>query len=189
MRPYQTYTKAYLQRHRDTHGRFAAFGTHEHPYLHTTMRELAAGIAPAPSLLDYGCGKGAFLAAMRRAGIFGELVGFDPALPAVAARPESRFDIVTCLDVLDQVEPRFIDAVICDVAQFTRGTAVFDIVTKQAKGVDRKTEPAFLWHTRIARRMRIAATRLHVPSILEYETGAFAQRVIVIARPAEEAGQ
>src|SRR5579884_528384 len=191
MRAYQTYTKAYLQRHRDTHSRFAAFGTHQHPYLHATMRELAADIAAGgcgpPSLLDYGCGKGRFLEAMRRLGVFGELVGFDPAIPAVAMRPERRFDLVTCLDVLDQVEPRFVDAVVCDVAQFTRAVAVFDIVTKQAKGVNRKTESPFVWHDRIAKRMQVVATRLHLAAGYEYEMGAFAQRAIIIARPMEEA--
>src|SRR5579864_8240208 len=182
-----TFTKAYLQRHRDTHARAPSFGTHEHPYLHDTMRGLAAEIKAAegraPSLLDYGCGKGNFLEAMRRLGIFDNLQGYDPAIPAVSAQPDGRFDIVTCLDILDQIEPRFVDAVIGNVAQLTLGRAVFDIVSKQAKGVTQKTEPAFVWMQRIQRRMAVVTTKLHAGEILEVSAGAFVERTIIIARP------
>lgn len=189
MRYYQTFTKSYLQRHHDTHARSPAFGTHEHPYLHDTVRKLAEEVTVdeehLPSLLDYGCGKGRFLAALRRFGIFGELAGYDPAIPEVEAHPDRQYDLVTCLDVLDQIEPRFIDAVICDVAQFTLGRAVFDVVTQQAKGVNRKTEPVFVWRQRIENRMQVVTTKLHTAPIHEYIAGAFAQRSIIIARPVE----
>jgi hypothetical protein len=57
----RTFSDAWLHRHRETHAKHALFGTHRHPYLHDTMRQLAAAVVAesgeAPSLLDYGCGK------------------------------------------------------------------------------------------------------------------------------------
>ena len=70
IRSIRTYTDAYLQRHRETHARRPEFGTHRHPYLLDTMRELAGAFAAAagraPTLLDYGCGKGVFLEELQR---------------------------------------------------------------------------------------------------------------------------
>ncbi|MGA9866358.1 MAG: hypothetical protein WBQ75_07925, partial [Acetobacteraceae bacterium] len=61
IRPIRTYSEAWLRRHRDTHAKHAVFGTHLHPYLMDTIRQVSA-TRPGderPSLLDYGCGKGA----------------------------------------------------------------------------------------------------------------------------------
>jgi 2-polyprenyl-3-methyl-5-hydroxy-6-metoxy-1,4-benzoquinol methylase len=187
IRSIRTYSDDYLRRHRDTHARHAEFGTHRHPYLHATLRRLAeAATADAPpSLLDYGCGKGAFLETMRRLAIFGEIVGTDPAVAAYRARPSRRFEIVTCLDVLDQLEDRFVTAVIEDVAQFTAGVAVFSVITKQSPAfVHLRPRSALIWRQVIERQMRIVSTEIRTASQWEMTMeGACPERLVLVAEP------
>jgi 2-polyprenyl-3-methyl-5-hydroxy-6-metoxy-1,4-benzoquinol methylase len=188
IRPIRTIGAAYLNAHRDTHARHASFGTHRHPYLQDTVRHLALAFAGAerrkPSLLDYGCGKGAFIDEMQVLGAFAAIVGFDPAVERFATRPDRRYDIVTCLDVLDQVEDAYVDAVIEDVAQLTGATAVFSIITKQtAAKAHLKSRSALLWHQIIQGRLRVVSTMIRTAAPLEFAQGAAQERAIIVAAP------
>jgi hypothetical protein len=71
-RSIRTFSESWMQLHRDTHSQRPEFGTHHHPYLHELIAKLAAELTAdeRPSLLDYGCGKGAFLREMDRSGLF-----------------------------------------------------------------------------------------------------------------------
>ena len=94
IRSIRTYSDTWLRRHRDTHAKHAVFGTHRHPYLHDTMRQVVAAVGgdrtDLPSLLDYGCGKGVFMAEMARLRLFRFIRGYDPAIDAYKARPAQR---------------------------------------------------------------------------------------------------
>ena len=46
--------------------------------------------------------------------IVDEFKPHEAAVEAFQARPAGRHDLVTCLDVLDKVEPNFLDAVLAD---------------------------------------------------------------------------
>jgi 2-polyprenyl-3-methyl-5-hydroxy-6-metoxy-1,4-benzoquinol methylase len=188
IRPIRTLGPAYLKLHRDTHAKHASFGTHRHPCLHATVRDLALAFAAAercqPSLLDYGCGKGAFIDEMRALGAFAGIAGHDPAVDHFAARPDRRYDIVTCLDVLDQVEDAYVDAVIEDVAQLTGATAGFGIITRQtAAKAHLKPWSALLWHQLIQRRMRVIGTTIRTAAPLEFARGDAQERAIIVAAP------
>lgn len=61
------------------------------------------------SMLDVGCGKGVLLEGMKAEGFEGA-VGYDPAVPKFSQLPEGRFDLVTCTDVLEHIEPEHLDA-------------------------------------------------------------------------------
>ena len=63
IRPISTTSESWLARHRATHAHHPEFGTHGHPYLLETVRELVKSLSgrEKPSFLDYGCGKGVFL--------------------------------------------------------------------------------------------------------------------------------
>jgi len=189
IRPIRTYSNAYLERHRKTHEKHPQFGTHRHPYLVNTMREIAQGCAQAlgrpPTLLDYGCGKGVFLEELRRMNLFGELVGHDPAILRFRERPSRQFDVVICPDVLDQLEDQFVRDAIEDVAQFSARTAVFDIITKQSpKFVHLRPRSASTWQQRVERSMHVASvwTRAATPWEMAME-GACPERVIIVAEP------
>jgi 2-polyprenyl-3-methyl-5-hydroxy-6-metoxy-1,4-benzoquinol methylase len=186
IRPIRTASEAWLQRHRDTHARHPEFGTHRHPYLLDTIRALAArvGAEEKPSLLDYGCGKGVLLRAMEASGLFRFVRGYDPAVAAFAARPAQTYDVVLCLDVLDQIEAEFVQAVISDVAQLTAGAAVFDVITVQTPALAHlNPRSAATWQELIGRWMRVETTMLRAASEEELRAGACPERAILIAAP------
>lgn len=186
IRPIRTYSEAWLHRHRDTHAKHAVFGTHLHPYLRDTIRRIAAiGLNDErPSLLDYGCGKGAFLREMTRSGLFRFVRGYDPAVDAFKMRPAQLYDVVLCLDVLDQLEAEYVEAVISDVAQFTARVAVFDVITRQTPALAHlNPRSAEVWGELIGRHMRLSATTIRTSPPEELAQGACPERVIIVAEP------
>lgn len=81
----------------------------------------------ASEILDYGCGKQTLAAALpgRR------VIGYDPAIAALSALPEAA-DVVVCTDVLEHVEPEFIDDVLDDLCRVTRKAALITVATRPA---------------------------------------------------------
>ena len=78
------------------------------------------------TLLDYGCGKGNLISR------FQDAVGYDPAIPKYSAIPTGTFDLVTCTDVLEHIEPECLDAVLKHIASLGR-FAFLIASTKKAK--------------------------------------------------------
>ena len=73
------------------------------------------------SVLDYGTGKGALVERLRADLPAAMAVqGYDPAMPAFAAKPSAAADILICLDVLEHIEMASIDAVLRDIHALTR---------------------------------------------------------------------
>ena len=73
------------------------------------------------SVLDYGTGKGALVERLRAELPAAMAVqGYDPAMPAFAAKPSAPADILICLDVLEHIEMASIDAVLRDIHALTR---------------------------------------------------------------------
>lgn len=184
----RTSSDAHLQRHRDTHARHPEFGTHRHPYLHDLMREVAASATTVggepPSLLDYGCGKGAFTMEMARLNLFRYIRGYDPAIPAFKARPAQLYDVVTCLDVLDQLEDAFVEPAIIDVAQFTGGIAVFSVITRQVPQLEHlNPRSGSTWREIIGRHMCVSTMTIRPSTPKEIAEGACPERVIITADP------
>ncbi|MGH7154764.1 MAG: methyltransferase domain-containing protein [Acetobacteraceae bacterium] len=185
-RPIRTYSDAWLQRHRDTHARHVVFGTHRHPYLRETIQRLAQASMgdERPSLLDYGCGKGVFLREMQQSGQFRYAMGYDPAVDAFRQRPAQVYDIVLCLDVLDQTEDEFVEPVIEDVAQFVGRFAVFDVITVQTPELAHlDPRSAEAWGEMIGRWMSVDEVIVRAATAEELREGACPERVIVIGSP------
>jgi 2-polyprenyl-3-methyl-5-hydroxy-6-metoxy-1,4-benzoquinol methylase len=186
IRPIRTYSEAWLDRHRRTHATQALFGTHRHPYLRDTIARLAFAAAGSerPSLLDYGCGKGVFLREMAQSGLFRYVRGYDPAVDAFKTRPAQLYDIVLCLDVLDQLEDDFVEPVLTDVAQFTRRVALFDVITRQVPTLEHlNPRSAENWQDIIDRRMKVAEVTIRVATPEELAEGACPERMIISAEP------
>jgi methyltransferase family protein len=176
-----TFSSTHVRRQRERHTRTDGYGRHRHLYLHGAMRRLAAelreGDAAAPlSWLDYGCGKGEFIEQIRPLGLFATIVGYDPAIETFKTRPEGRYHLVTCLDVLDVVEPRFLAAVIGDVAALTGGLALFDCLTRPKPGT-LKPHPPFYWSYLVVQHMDMRQTHVEYPGMEGFE------RAIIIAAP------
>ena len=101
-------------------------------------------------------------------------IGYDPAVDAFATRPEGRFDVVTCLDVIDIVEPRFLPALLHDVAAFTAGLAVFDVLTKPNR---LRPHPPFHWTSLVRQHMDVVESSVEFAGMQDFE------RVVIIAAP------
>lgn len=187
-RPIRTYSTEWLRRHHETHAKHAVFGTHRHPYLLETLRRLAAAVATVggepPSLLDYGCGKGVFMREMAGTKLFRYLRGYDPAVDRFKARPAQLYDIVVCLDVLDQLEDEFVEPAVSDVAQFTGHIAVFDVITRQTPALAHlNPRTAQSWREIIDRSMRVEEMTIRTATPDEIAQGACPERVIIVAAP------
>lgn len=86
-----------------------------------TVRELAAEFG---TVLDYGCGQGVL---RREMGFIHE---YDPCVYGKEATGPA--DLVCCIDVLEHIEPEFLDNVLRHVASLARKAAFFVISTQPA---------------------------------------------------------
>jgi len=83
----------------------------------------------AASVLDYGSGKGSLKEVM------GEIVrNYDPAIPEFSSLPEPA-DLVVCLDVMEHIEPPFVDNVLNHIKALTLKAAYFIIVFHESKDI------------------------------------------------------
>lgn len=113
-------------------------------------------------LLDYGSGKGRLAHAL--AGKVANDLSvrcYDPAIAEFAARPAPA-ELVVCIDVLEHIEPDFLDAVLDDLARCTRRLGFFSIHTGPARKilVDGRNahliqNPPEWWLPRLMRRFRL----------------------------------
>jgi SAM-dependent methyltransferase len=179
----RTYSPAHLGRQQEAHARADGYGRHRHLYLHDSIRRIAAGLrgageqAEGLSWLDYGCGKGGFIGEIRPLGLFATIDGYDPAVEAFRARPERRFDLVTCLDVLDVVEPQFLPNVLNDVAALTGRLAIFDCLTRPKADSTLRPHPPFYWSYLVGRHMKVLEAKTEFPGMEGFE------RVVIQAAP------
>jgi hypothetical protein len=82
------------------------------------------------SILDYGCGKGTFAAQMALNNKK-NVRQYDPAIPKHAALPEPA-DFVICNDVLEHVEPEYVDNVLDHLQSLILKAGLIGIATKYA---------------------------------------------------------
>ena len=78
-------------------------------------------------ILDYGCGKG-WLAKNFPYTIMRE---YDPGIPGKDSLPEPA-DLVLCFDVLEHVEPEYLEAVLKDLQRVTQRRGLFTIACHPA---------------------------------------------------------
>ncbi len=178
----QTYSSSHIRRQREAHARADGYGRHRHLYLHRRIQQLAETLrqekqTDTVTWLDYGCGKGGFIEQIRPFALFATITGYDPAVDAFSARPREHFDLVTCLDVIDIVEPRFLGALLDDVASLTGGLALFDCLTRPRRDSTLRPHPPFYWQYIVSQHMRVQQTEIEFPQLQDFE------RVVIIAKP------
>jgi hypothetical protein len=83
------------------------------------------------TLLDYGCGRMRNLAKHITPGHDVEYIAYDPGVPELSA-PAEPAELVTCIDVLEHIEPEFLDAVLADLRRCVTGLGFFTIHTGPA---------------------------------------------------------
>jgi hypothetical protein len=79
------------------------------------------------TFLDYGCGKRTLQAFMPHL----NFAGYDPAIPEFSELPEPA-DLVVCLDVMEHIEPEYLDRVLDHIQELTLRVAVLAISTRPA---------------------------------------------------------
>lgn len=105
----------------------------------------------AKMILDYGCGKGLM---KKQTGV--EMDEYDPAISDKQIIPKSSYDIVICTDVMEHVEPQYVDAVLKEINSLASRGAYFIIYLVPAlhklpdgSNCHRTVQPAQWWVEKI----------------------------------------
>lgn len=118
------------------------------------------------TVLDYGCGQGALRRALNR-----DIAEYDPAIDGKTEMP-AQADLVICTDVMEHIEPEFLDNVLDHLRDLTR-IALFAVVcTRPAKktladgrNAHLIVEPWSFWEEKLADRFVISEVRIHQKEI------------------------
>lgn len=84
----------------------------------------------ADTLLDYGCGSMQNLLKVLKPTKDVRYLGYDPAVPEFSHKEPA--ELVTCIDVLEHIEPQLLDNVLDDLQSLTECFAFFTVHTGPA---------------------------------------------------------
>jgi len=107
----------YLALNAELHKRKAKYGGKGHDWLARVVQYVTA--AKAKTYLDYGCGKGTLADAMQENFALTFLPNKEAIFrydPVTAPDEPPACDFVTCCDVLEHIEPKYLDNVLEDLA-------------------------------------------------------------------------
>lgn len=118
------------------------------------------------SILDYGCGEGSLVKALRAQPLKGiRLTEYDPAMPGKDHRPDFA-DLVVCTDVLEHIEPDRMTTVLAHLRGLARKAVFVVISTKDSNKVlaDGRNAHLIIQHgSWWKRQLREAGFTLHNP--------------------------
>lgn len=158
-------TPEYRELNTELHARSSNYGTSGHKWADKVLN--LAGQVEAKTVLDYGCGRGTLLKALRDK--YGNLpfdfIEYDPAIPEKSEKPV-RADLVVCGDVLEHIEPDCLYAVLDDIRSIAR-LAVFLVVSTvpaakhlaDGRNAHLIVEPIEWWLPKLMLRWRVALLR------------------------------
>ena len=174
----------YAAQNRLLHERRRRYGGNGGRYVEHALA-LIALFRPA-SVLDYGCGKGGLMAAVQaRVGppqmfkrkarkaaldrhrppppVMPEWRMYDPAIPGCGQFPEEAADLLICTDVMEHVEPEYLDATIdaqrrlgLKAAFFTFALRASNKTLPDGRNTHLIVEGRDFWRARLARRWHLA---------------------------------
>ena len=122
-------TEAYLEQQRLMHEQHT-YGNSGKKWASTVVK-LAREIRAA-SVLDYGCGTGALIARVKVQALELDVREFDPAVIGKDDIPVDPADLVTCIDVLEHIEPEKLEEVIAHIRSLTKKMLFAVIATRPA---------------------------------------------------------
>jgi cyclopropane fatty-acyl-phospholipid synthase-like methyltransferase len=85
------------------------------------------------SLLDFGCGHGALIAGVQELYPSMRVEGYDPGNPKHNKIPKTNFDVVVSADVLEHVEPKYLDETLLLISNKMQKAGWFRIACYPAK--------------------------------------------------------
>ena len=119
----QYISEEYRQLNAELHKTNKVFGNGRNKWM-PCIKQIAREVS-IKTVLDYGCGKGNLVEALRKVGFVVE--GYDPAVAKYEAIPESGSDLVVCCDVLEHVEEEFVEDVLDRLKELS-STAFFAVI-------------------------------------------------------------
>lgn len=84
------------------------------------------------SILDYGAGKQRLKPGLYENGYKGTYTAYDPAMPEISKLKKGKYDLLACIDVLEHIEPDYIDNVLDHMLENTHKFGFFTISTRPA---------------------------------------------------------
>jgi len=117
-----TITRDYAEQLRKEHDG-SKWGTTGFRYSGESVKAVLESRPYIQTALDFGCGKGELSKGFPQL----EWSEYDPGIPGKDTIPSGQFDLVTCTDVLEHVEPHLIDNVIQTLAAKTGKVLFLDI--------------------------------------------------------------
>lgn len=85
------------------------------------------------TLLDYGAGNRSLERLLKQHRPDIKVTSYDPAIPEIAKKPAGPFDMVTCIDCLEHIEPALVDNVLDDIFQLATSRVFLHIACRPAK--------------------------------------------------------
>jgi hypothetical protein len=151
----KTISDRYVELNRQLHNARPDYGTSGHKWAPLVRDRFNA--YQCRSLLDYGAGKQTLKASLTDLPVR----CYDPSVEAISAPPQPAH-FVTCTDVLEHIEPEYIDAVLDHLAQLTERAAFLVVATRPAvkflpdgRNAHLIQEPPTWWLTKILKRFRL----------------------------------
>jgi len=142
---------------------------HENPQYGTAsnlyapyVSQVLAPFAGTASLSDYGAGKKNLYKALTHLGVkLSDYFPYDPAFPEYGA-PQSA-DLVCCIDVLEHIEPEFLEDVLLQLSKITKKFGFFSISTCPAikilsdgRNAHLIQKPSSFWLSKLVKYFEIA---------------------------------
>lgn len=84
-------------------------------------------------LLDYGCGRSTLKKTLKVLNSVLVVNEYDPGIPQYSTPPTGAYDLVVCTDVLEHVEPEFVDAVLARIFGMATRAIYFQIACRPAR--------------------------------------------------------
>lgn len=131
----QTFTKKYIELNKQLHNSPKGFGGGGHKQLPSLLPILDDPDYKINTILDYGAGQGTMKTALEKLNRGYQITNYDPARPEYDQKPQGNFDLVICTDVLEHIEPQYIDAVIEDLKDYSKCFLYLVIVCTPANKV------------------------------------------------------
>jgi len=104
-----------------------AFGSRVRHQVYVEVGELAMRVG-ATGILDYGCGKGEMARHLKK------VTSYDPAVLEFMCLPEPH-DVVACCDVLEHIEPEYLDNVLGELSKLAKKAIYLVISTRLANKI------------------------------------------------------
>lgn len=130
------------------HQKDVGYGSRVRTEVYADVLDLTSRVGKG-TVLDYGCGKA-------KMSEYLECTNYDPAIIEYSARPQPH-DIVACCDVLEHIEPEYLQNVLNDIRDLARHFVYLVISTAPAgkyledgRNAHLIVKPATWWHDKLS---------------------------------------